>query len=42
MSNYILYGRSETGSDVVEYLFHEFNIDYNFIHVDEINVKTNQ
>ena len=42
MSNYVLYGRSETGSDVVEYLFHEFNIDYNFIHVDEINVKTNQ
>ena len=42
MSQYTLYGRSETGSDVVEYLFHEFNIDYNFIHVDEINVKTNQ
>ena len=37
MSNYILYGRSETGSDVVEYLFHEFNIDYNLslIHISE-------
>ena len=42
MSKYKLYGRSDTGSDIVEYLFHEFVIDYEFIHVDEMSVKTNK
>ena len=42
MLKYKLYGRSDTGSDIVEYLFHEFNIDYEFIHVDEKAVKTNK
>ena len=41
MSKYKLYGRSETGSDIIEYLFHEFSIDYEFIHIDVKEVKTN-
>jgi len=39
MNNYKLYGRSDTGSDVVEYLFREFNVEYEFIHVDENRAK---
>ena len=37
---YQIYGRSETGSDIIEYLFHELSIDYEFIEVDEKNVKS--
>ena len=42
MSKYKLYGRSDTGSDIVEYLFHEFGVDYEFIHIDENEVKKNK
>ena len=30
---YQIYGRSETGSDIIEYLFHELSIDYEFIEI---------
>ena len=39
---YQIYGRSETGSDIIEYLFHELSIDYEFIEVDEKNVKSDE
>ena len=39
---YEIYGRSETGSDIIEYLFHELSIDYEFIEVDEKNVKSDE
>ena len=39
---YRIYGRSETGSDIIEYLFHELSIDYEFIEVDEKNVKSDE
>ena len=39
---YKIYGRSETGSDIIEYLFHELSIDYEFIEVDEKNVKSDE
>ncbi len=39
---YQIYGRSETGSDIIEYLFHELSIDYEFIEVDEKNVKRDE
>ena len=39
---YKIYGRSETGSDIIEYLFHERSIDYEFIEVDEKNVKSDE
>ena len=39
---YQIYGRSETGSDIIEYLFHELSIDYEFIEVNEKNVKSDE
>ena len=39
---YQIYGRSETGSDIIEYLFHELSIDYEFIEDDEKNVKSDE
>ena len=39
---YKIYGRSETGSDIIEFLFHELSIDYEFIEVDEKNVKSDE
>ena len=39
---YEIYGRSETGSDIIEYLFHELSIDYEFIELDEKNVKSDE
>ena len=39
---YQIYGRSETGSDIIEYLFHELSIDYECIEVDEKNVKSDE
>ena len=39
---YQIYGRSETGSDIIEYLFHELSIEYEFIEVDEKNVKSDE
>ena len=39
---YQIYGRSETGSDIIEYLFHELSIDYEFIEVDEKNFKSDE
>ena len=39
---YQIYGRPETGSDIIEYLFHELSIDYEFIEVDEKNVKSDE
>ena len=39
---YQIYGRSETGSDIIEYLFHELSIDYEFIEVDEKNIKSDE
>ena len=39
---YQIYGRAETGSDIIEYLFHELSIDYEFIEVDEKNVKSDE
>ena len=39
---YQIYGRSETGSYIIEYLFHELSIDYEFIEVDEKNVKSDE
>lgn len=39
MNKYQVFGRPETGSDIIEYVCHELSIDYDFIEMDTDNIK---